>query len=271
MMGFNFEGRVIKNVLVYMAMKEEMAPFVERHGLKQVKLPSQLFPDSVPFECFQGTISKMSVSIIWSGRSKRFGSNNVATTAAAVGSYAGILAVKPDLVISCGLAGGISHLGASLGDVYISTKCVFHSRSILNSGFFEEYGFGHYRSPPLVRLADTVAAKLGVVSSSDALDCDEASLQIMLSNGAAVKEMESAAIAWVCQSLQVPFFALKYITDIVDDPRKIVEGTDSTFREFSGNVSSGADVLCDKLSRVICEMYGKSLDYWSVLMPTSKI
>jgi nucleoside phosphorylase len=37
---------------------------------------------------------------------------------------------------------------------------------------------------------------------------------IMEENQASVKEMEAASIAWVVEQFQVPFFAVKVITDI---------------------------------------------------------
>lgn len=116
-------------------------------------------------------------------------------------TYAAISVFKPDLVISAGTAGGFSELGAGIGDVYISTKCVFHNRlipiavssSLGTSGadevetplgnetadhlplagegrrkqplspkhkLFEEYGFGHFRSPPLLGLTKVRAPQV---------------------------------------------------------------------------------------------------------------
>ena len=54
------------------------------------------------------------------------------------------------------------------------------------------------------------------MSTSDSLDASPRDLELLRAEGAAVKEMEAAAIAWVCQQLHVDFFALKSITDIVD-------------------------------------------------------
>ena len=123
----------------------------------------------------------------------------------------------PDLVISAGTAGGFRSSTACIGDVFVSSKCIFHSRRIPAArGVYEEYGFGHFRSPPLAGLARQCGLKIGVVSTSDSLDASPRDLELLRAEGAAVKEMEAAAIAWVCQQLHVDFFALKSITDIVD-------------------------------------------------------
>lgn len=43
--------------------------------------------------------------------------------------------------------------------------------AMFDGGTLEEYGFGHFRSPPLMKLAHEAGLKLGVVSTSDSLDC----------------------------------------------------------------------------------------------------
>jgi 5'-methylthioadenosine nucleosidase len=194
----------------------------------------------------------------------------VATTAAAVSTYASIAHFKPDIVISAGTAGGFSELGASIGDVYISTKCIFHGRRIpisfggdaikSKSRHLEEYGFGHFRSPPLYRLAKCLQAKQGVVSSSDSLDCTAMDFELLRSEGAVVKEMESAAVAWVCQQLGVTFFALKAITDIVDGPRKSED-------EFYSNLVAASSKLQIALSSVIWHIGGTDISMWGVNSP----
>ena len=189
----------------------------------------------------------------------------MATTAAGVSAYASIAAFKPDLVISAGTAGGFSELGAKIGDVYLSTKCVFHGRRIPHSvqpsrdgcrSTLEEYGFGHFRSPPLGHLAAAAGVKQGVVSSSDSLDCSAMDLQLLRSEGAVVKEMEAAAVAWVCQQLSVPFIALKSVTDIVDGDRR-------TEQEFYANLERASEALQWRLSTVVGCLGGTRLGEWA--------
>lgn len=148
------------------------------------------------------------VHLIWNGRCKIHSCNLVATTAAGVAAYGAVQVFRPDLVISAGTAGGFGELGACIGDVYLSTKCIFHARRIpiclpsqkdakcFQNKHFEEYGFGHFRSPPLNSLAKRVGVKQGIVSSSDCLDCSEIDLHLLRTEGAVVKEMEAAAVAW---------------------------------------------------------------------------
>jgi 5'-methylthioadenosine nucleosidase len=230
---------------------------VARLGLKRVE-PSP-FVTGAPMVVWAGSAAGVLLRVCWCGSDKRFGGNNVATTAAAVATYALIAAFgAPDLLLSAGTAGGFACAGAAVGDVFLSSKCVFHSRRIPGGGGeLEEYGFGHFRSPPLGRLADACGLKLGVVSTSDSLDSTAMDLQLMRQEGAAVKEMEAAAVAWTCEQLRVPFCALKSITDVVDGPH-------ATRAEFEANLHTASVLLQQKLVRVLELVAGTSLTSWAV-------
>ena len=61
-------------------------------------------------------VSVLCAMMKWCGSDERFGGvNNVATTAAAVTAYASVAAFGlPELLLSCGTAGGFSSAGASV-------------------------------------------------------------------------------------------------------------------------------------------------------------
>eukprot|EP00955_Chlamydomonas_euryale_P083324 363838-Chlamydomonas_euryale.AAC.4 len=61
--------------------------------------------------------------------------------------------------------------------------------------------------------------KAGVISSGNSLDYTDKDMAIMLEHGVAVKEMEAAAIAWVCDLYHKPLLCVKAVTDIVDGGR----------------------------------------------------
>jgi hypothetical protein len=99
------------------------------------------------------------VFLVYTGWDNRLQSNNVGTTSASAATYAAISAFHPDVVLSAGTAGGFGAVGAAIGDVYLSTKTVFHARRIpVGAGsLLEEYSYGHFRSPPLSALAAKVS------------------------------------------------------------------------------------------------------------------
>eukprot|EP00041_Stephanoeca_diplocostata_P007219 m.100978 g.100978 ORF g.100978 m.100978 type:complete len:330 (+) comp16786_c0_seq1:239-1228(+) len=244
-------SKPIQTVLVLIAMEEEAAPFIKKHSLKRLHVFEPL-----PFEGFEGYCGDMKVYLTWTGSDKRFKVNNVATTASTLSCYASLTKFPDvDLVISAGTCGGFQQAGGHIADVYLSSKCVFHSRRIQGTQGYEEYGFGHFRSPPCELLAEQVGCKIGVVSTSDSLDHTARDLQIMRQEGAHVKEMEAAAIAWVCLQMNMPFFALKSVTDIVD-------GEIPSHIEFEENLRSSSDTLQTKLSAILTLMAGKPLSAW---------
>lgn len=70
--------------------------------------------------------------------------------------------------------------------------------------------------------------------------------------GAAVKEMEASAIADVCRIFQVPFVAVKVVTDVVDGDRPSHE-------EFLENLQTAASSLQSITPQVIDYMLGKQM------------
>merc|ERR1719263_2422272 len=86
--------------------------------------------------------------------------------------------------------------------------------------------------------------KSGVVTTGNSLDATDIDRQIMQDNDASVKDMEAAAIAWVCEQAEKPFFALKIVTDIVD-------GTVPTNEEFMANLGKAAESLQKNLMSMV--------------------
>eukprot|EP00944_MAST-04C_sp_MAST-4C-sp1_P010465 g10465.t1 len=211
--GFTNRDKPIKHVVVLMAMEQEAQPFLSKHNFKLIDSPP--WDNKLPFVAYEGDVGKMKVTLVWAGQDKRYQVNNVATTASTLSCYVAIQAFEPDLIISAGTAGGFKSTGGEIADVYISSKCVFHSRRIPDSGTgYSEYGFGHYRSPPLEILANRVKCKIGVISTSDSLDFTPKDLQIMRSEGACIKEMEAAAIACKFSSILF-YFHTHFCTKII--------------------------------------------------------
>ena len=254
----------MKRVVLIVAMEQEAEPFIQKHRLKQMT-PSP-FMAGMQMVCYSGRINNnanMEVFLVWTGRDQRYKVNNVATTAASVATYASIQAFHPvDLVLSAGTAGGFGSQGCQVGDVFLSTKCVFHGRRIPSAGgdesdTLEEYGFGHFRSPSVPLLATACGLKVGVVSTSDSLDHTPIDLELMRGEGAAVKDMEAAAVAWVCQQVKIPFLAVKSVTDIVDSAEKTVD------EEFYANLKTASEALQEQLSQLLEFLSTAPLAHWS--------
>ena len=109
----------VRNVLIIVAMEQETMPLVKRFDLK--RCPDKTFLPGAPFVGWSGNVGDIVLRVVWCGRDPRFGGvNNVATTAAAVATYASIAAFgTPELLISAGTAGGFNAAGATVGDCFM--------------------------------------------------------------------------------------------------------------------------------------------------------
>lgn len=74
----------------------------------------------------------------------------------------------------------------------------------------------------------------------------------MQKHEAAVKEMEAAAIARLCKDHEVPFFALKAVTDLVD-------GQHPPEEEFLANLAKAVAALVGAAKRIVDFVQGKSI------------
>lgn len=90
-----------------------------------------------------------------------------------------------------------------------------------------------------------MALKTGVVSTGNSLDFSDVDKQVMDTYKGSVKDMEAAAVGWVANLLQIPFIAVKAITDIVD-------GSTPTKDEFLNNLELASENLAAQLAKIVC-------------------
>lgn len=239
----------INKVALLIAMREEAEPFIEPLNLERVEPP---WSARLPMQLYQGVVHGLAVSLILNGSDPRFGVENVATQPATLSSYLAIEHFDPDLIVNAGTAGGFKRLGSEVGDVYVSSERVeFHDRRIPIPGY-DEYGRGSYPVVNVGRLAADLQLKRGIISTGNSLDRTERCLELMDASGAAVKEMEAAAIAWVAWLFHKPFLAVKSITDLVDSP---VESE----KQFLDNLELASLNLRRKVVEILGYCQGKTV------------
>eukprot|EP01032_Pedospumella_encystans_P014586 gene14586-16742_t len=242
-----FEDKEIKRVLVIIAMEAEARPLFDSMHLPKIAV-------NVPFAAFevhQGEHNGIMLTVVTNGKDSRFGVCNVGTTPAALAAFYTIHETQPDLIINAGTAGGFKRIGAEIGDAFISTVCAHHDRRIVIPDFVP-YGKGTHPSVPTKNLVQMLNFKSGVVTTGNSLDHTEMDDILMLENDASVKDMEAAAIAYVAELANVPFFALKVVTDIVDGDRPTTE-------EFLENLGTAAKSLQEKIPKVIDFVAGRKV------------
>jgi len=203
----------MQNISLIMAMRSEAEPLIKSMRLQR---QHRSFQPKIPFELFLGRLGTLHISLLASGKDPEYQVDNVATVPATLMTYLAIEKFAPDMVINAGTAGGRSDLDCRIGDVYLSSgKFFFHDRRIPLPGF-EGYGLGLYPSFDTSAMAGALHLKTGIISTGNSLDMTRRDLQIIKANRACIKDMEAAAVAWVCRTLSIPMFAVKAITDLID-------------------------------------------------------
>lgn len=230
-------------IVIQMAMRAEAAPVIERLGLEA----AGAWP-GMHFEAHEGRVEGEPVALAVAGEDPRHKVDAIGTQPSTLLAHLAIERWSPRLVVSAGTAGGFGAHGAEIGDVYLSERTVvFHDRRIDLPGF-HDYGIGSYPCMDATPLAQALGMKLGVVSTGNSLDLPEADLDVMRRTGARVKEMEAAAIAWVCELHDVEFLAVKSITDLLDGEHPTGEAFLANLRLASGRLAEAIQALMPRLS-----------------------
>ena len=123
-----------------------------------------------------------------------------------------------DYILNYGLSGGIS--GISRGEIMACNRFLEHDFDLTGIGYklcekpSQKYIYDANKG--LIDLFSKLVSnlKIGTAVSGDRFVCDEKLRNSLKENfGAMSCDMETAAIAYVCDSSDIPFFALRKISD----------------------------------------------------------
>jgi nucleoside phosphorylase len=239
---------MIRVIVIVMAMRAEAAPVVAALGAVPIDVPANR-----THEWFAAERSGARVIVAVNGADPRFGVDAVGPEPAVLNTAAAIHAHRPDLVVSAGTAGGWTARGGGIGTVYLSyPHVVRHDRRIQIDGM-HEFGVGRFPVVPMRRVAADIDAQLGVVTTGGSLDETAEDIELMASLDARAKEMEAAAVAYVCEVEGVPFVALKAITDLADAPHPAAH-------QFLENLHTASAQLTVHLLALVDRVAGAELD-----------
>lgn len=239
----------IRRISLSFAMMEEARPVIDALAL----VPNaELHDRDLPFQTYSGDAFGLQISITVSGHDHRFQVDNIGPVAATLMAYTTIEHFSPDLLISAGTAGGFGGRGAAIGTVYLSDdRFVFHDRVVPLPGF-DESAIGHYPALNVRKMATDLSLPVGIVSSGSSLQKQPRDVAVIEQFGAVAKEMEAAAVAWVCMLKGTPFVAVKSITNLLDGP-----GTSEA--QFVENLATASRCLQGELLRVLEYLGGKCI------------
>ena len=220
------------NICYIVAKEDEAAPFVDRFNVEKVEgafnpLPCILYQKKLHGEHV--------LNIVVNGT--QHGSSLVGCEAATLTTIKAIETLQPDIVINSGTCGAFKKYGAEIGKVYIGSGVMFHDRRVMGDDEWGTQTLGNYPlSERSKEIADALALEMAKVTTGSSLDMQPCDLQIIEENGGRLKDMEAAAVAFVCSLMKVPCLLVKSVTDLVD-------GGVDTFEEFSRNLHKASHEL----------------------------
>lgn len=240
-------------IVYIIAMEAEARPFVDCFGVREVSG----FFDPLPCKMFCTELGKRSDGSSLDDRSDRLcvvlngrqhGSDLIGCEAASVATMAAIQKLNPDLVINSGTCGAFESNGAEIAKVYLGSGAMFHDRRVPGDDAWGTQALGNYDVwEGTAELARRLNLPMGKVTTGSSLDMQPCDLQIIKENGGELKDMEGAAVAFVCSLYKVPVLFVKSVTDLCDNGAE-------TFDEFSRNLARASQELNKVNVRIIEEI-----------------
>lgn len=236
------------NICYIVAMQSEAQPFIDHYGVEEVKdffapLPCKLYRTTLK----NADGSKEAVlNVVLNGQ--QHGSDLVGCEAASVATLVALQKINPDIVINSGTCGAFAADGAEIADVYLGNAVMFHDRRVPGDDAWGTQALGNYPVYDGVEaLAKKLGFKTGKVTTGSSLDMQPCDEEIIRTNGGQLKDMEGAAVAFVCSLFKVPILFIKSVTDLCDSGAE-------TFEEFSRNLAAACETLRKANIKIIEEL-----------------
>jgi len=237
----------IDTIVVIVAMEKEAIPIVAKMRMDPANAESLGFNERLQLPVYYKEIGGRKVFLVTNGKDPIYGVDRVGTQPAVLTAYAVIEALKPNVIINAGTAGGLKH--AEIGEVYASKESFVFCDRIISLEKFREYGIGYFPCIPVAAIAQSVGLKLGIVATGNSLDSSDRDIIELEKLDADVVDMEAAAIAEVAQRLGVGMIALKAITNFLNK---------ELHADFERNYTIAVTALAEKVSLVVPAILGKN-------------
>ena len=206
-------------------MRAEAQPLIDSLGLKEQEgffspLPCKYLSPALSkregeVQCCEPLLGRGWGGVVLNGVSHD--RDLIGCEAAAVTTQAAIQKLQPDLVISVGTCGGWQRYGARVGQTYIADGVMFHDRRVPGDNEWDTQGLGNY---PVWegswRVAEALGLPMGKVTTGSSFDLSPEEETLIDANGGRLKEMEGAAVAFVCSLYKVPVMLVKAVTNLRD-------------------------------------------------------
>lgn len=228
-------------IFIQIAMRIEAEPLLKQLGARRIH---PKWSEGLAFEFFEASLENLDVLIGLAGVDPTHKYDSIGSVPAAVLAQLAITNFTPDLILNTGTCGGFQSKGHKIAQVFVGTEYVafHHRRSSIPE--MRNYGLGKYPVCDSSALRTELRLPDGIVSSGDALDYSKEDQEYMASNGGTLKEMEAAAIGWICNFSKTPLLPVKTVTDWVDHPA-------DTGEQFLKNYGQAVESMTKELMRVL--------------------
>jgi nucleoside phosphorylase len=230
----------LERVALLFAMHAEGDPIAERLDLGAAE---PLVPE-LPARIRLGTVGTVELWVVTNGVDPMHEVDRIGTESATLVAWLTIEKCRPQLLINAGTCGGFESHGAKVGDAYLAAgSFLYHDHHIPIPGF-RELGEARIPAQPFDAVAALLGIETGVFSSGSSIEATEEERAFFEREHVVAKDMEATAIAAVARDRDVPFLAIKAVTDLVDHPEPSHEA-------FLRNLASTSRTLSDLLERLL--------------------
>lgn len=229
----------MKTICYIVAMRAEAKPLIQEYGLS---LKEDFFAP-LPCQLYEAQVGELRLCLVLNGC--QHNTDLVGCEAASLATAKAIEQIRPELIINSGTCGAFESKGASIARVYIGNGAMFHDRRVPGDDAWSTQSLGNYAVwSGSYALAETLGLPMGKVSTGSSLDMQPCDLEIIQQHGGELKDMEGAAIAFVCSLYGVPVMFVKSVTDLCDH-------TADTFSTFTHNLQTASQQLHQTNQRII--------------------
>lgn len=201
----------MKKLCYIVAMRAEAQPLIDLYSLQH----ATNFFAPLPCQLHSGKAGDCELYVVNNG--VQHGRDLIGCEAAAVTTMAAIEKLHPDIIICSGTCGGWQRYGAKVGSVYLGDGVMFHDRRVPGDNEWTTQGLGNY---PVWQGTAALAAHLGIetgkVTTGSSFDMTAEEEATIHDNGGRLKEMEGAAVGFVCSLFCVPVLFVKAVTNLRD-------------------------------------------------------
>jgi 5'-methylthioadenosine nucleosidase len=230
----------MKTITLQFAMQIEAEPILKSFNAEAIPSPVPHYP----FRFYSAKTKTLQLIFGVAGPDRNHGVDSIGTVPAALLAETLISHFKPALMLNAGTAGGFESKQAQISKIYLGyPQTAFHSRRIAIP-HFEAYASGNYQTADILLMNQKMNYAISNVSTGDALDFSKEDALMISKNNSGVKEMEAAAIGWVCEHHRIPLMPVKVITDFVDHPTE-------TAIQFFQNYERAVEELKNAILRIV--------------------